>query len=228
MSPAPHVLLLDNAINPDVYKPFDHWRRAFGSQLQMTRVTREQAPPALGEFTHVVVSGSEASIVDDEPWVAPRLALVREAADRGLAILGSCHGHQLVALALGGGVGRARVPEMGWIRLEIEPGEAMFRGAERPLWVFASHFDEVTRVPDGFVVTARSEDCRIHGFRHPTRPIWGVQAHPEIDPATGTMLIDAFFSLEPTKCAAVAVRRPERDTGWLRQLTVEFLAARAV
>jgi GMP synthase-like glutamine amidotransferase len=228
MSPTPHVLILDHSINADVYKPFDHWRRAFGDGIRMTRIARDQPAPGLEGFTHIVVSGSEASIVDDEPWVPPRLALVREAADRGLAILGSCHGHQLVALALGGGVGRARVPEMGWFPLETVPGETMFRDAEQPLWVFASHFDEVTRVPDGFVVTARSEDCRIHGFRHPTRPIWGVQAHPEIDPATGAVLIDAFFSLEPTKCAAVAVRRPERDTGWIRHLADEFLAARAV
>jgi len=219
------MLLLDDAIHADVYKPFDHWRRAFGDGIRMTRVTRDQPLPPLDGFTHLLVSGSEASIVDHEPWVAPRMALIRAAADRGLAILGSCHGHQMVALALGGGVGRAAVPEMGWYPLEVDPGEAMFRGAELPLWVFASHFDEVTRVPDGFVVTARSEACAVHAFRHPTRPIWGVQAHPEIDPETGTLLIDAFFALEPTKCAAVSVRRPERDTWWIHELAREFLAA---
>lgn len=225
MSREPRILLLDHAIHPEIYKPFDHWRQAFGDGVPITRVCRDEPLPALEPFTHLVVSGSEASIVDDEPWVPSRLALIREAAEREMAILGSCHGHQMLALALGGEVGRAAVPEMGWFPLDADPGDVMFRGATRPIWVFASHFDEVTRVPDDFVVVARTEDCRIHAFRHPTLPIWGVQAHPEIDPSTGAMLIDRFFEIDPTKCAAVSVRRPRRDSRWIQALCREFLAA---
>ncbi len=228
MSGEPQILVLDNAIHPEIYKPFDHWRRAFGDAVPMTRVPLHESPPPLEGFSHLIVSGSEASIVDDEPWVPRQMALIREAADRRLAILGSCHGHQMVALALGGEVGRAAVPEMGWYALDADPDDPMFHGAARPIWAFASHFDEVTRVPDGFRVTARTGDCRIHGFRHPERPIWGVQAHPEIDPPTGARLIDAFFAIEPAKCAAVSVRRPERDSLWIRDLAHEFLAARDV
>ena len=228
MTRTPRILLLDHAIYPEIYKPFDHWRQAFGGSVSMTRVGKDDPLPPLDGFTHLVISGSEASILDDEPWVPSRVDLIREAAAREMAILGSCHGHQMLALALGGEVGRAAVPEMGWFLLDADADDVMFRGAARPIWVFASHFDEVTRAPEGYRVTSRTPDCGIHTFRHPSLPIWGVQAHPEIDPPTGSMLIDRFFEIDPARCAAVAVRRPERDSLWIADLCREFLAAGSV
>lgn len=220
------VLVLDDAIFRDVYKPFEHWSRALADEdaVELVRAPREEPLPSLEGVTHLIVSGSEASITDDEPWVRPQVELVRQAADAGIAVLGSCYGHQLVALALGGEVGRAAVPELGWIPLDVVEPDPMFIGAESPPWVFASHFDEVTALPPGCVVTARTDRCAIHGFRHLSRPVWGVQSHPEIDPAEGQALLDAFRAVDP-RAARADLDLPARDSGAISALIRAFLRA---
>jgi len=223
MPTLPRVLFLDNAVHRSDYIPYDHWRRAAGNAADLVRSMREDPPPSdLDDFSHVIVTGSEASILDDDPWVPPQLALLRRAAERGLPILGSCHGHQMVALAFGGEVARADEPEMGWIQLDVVRDDPMFAHAEHPVWVFSSHFDEVCALPDDMVVTASSPRCAIHTFHHRSRPIWGVQSHPEIGPVEGQALLDAFSVLDP-RMANIRVDRPARDSGYIRALIHGFL-----
>ncbi len=227
MSSAARVLVLDNAVFRDVYRPFQHWRDAFPAGVELVRAPVEQPPPPLDGFTHLVVSGSEASILDDEPWVAPQLDVIREAVERGLAVLGSCHGQQMIALAFGGPhcVRRAAVPEIGWIEIERDPADPILAGAARPTWAFASHFDEVCALPVGFVATARTPHCAIHTLRHRLLPVWGVQSHPEILPAEGEAVLRGFHQLD-ARVAAAHVDRPARDSGAIRDLVRNFLAAR--
>jgi len=228
MSIRRRVLVLDNAVMRDVYRPFTHWRQAIETTIdepiEIVRARCEDPLPSLRGITHVIVSGSEASILDDEPWVPPRLELIRRTADTGIALLGSCHGHQLIALALGGEVGRAATPELGWIQLELDEDDPMFRGARLPLWVFASHFDEVTAMPQDFVTTASTDRCRIHAYRHASERIWGVQSHPEIDPVEGQALLDAFRAVDP-RAAAASLDLPARDTDYISALIRGFLGS---
>ncbi len=223
MSIHPRVLVLDNAVYRSDYFPFDHWHSAVGDAAELVRAMREDPPPDdLAGYTHVIVTGSEASILDDDPWVPPQVDLLRRAADLGLPILGSCHGHQMVALAFGGEVGRAAEPELGWIELDVDPDDPMFTLAEGPVWVFSTHFDEVRALPGDMVVAARSPRCAIHAFHHRTRPIWGVQSHPEIDPAQGQALLDAFAAFDP-RVAKMPIDLPARDSGYIHALIRGFL-----
>ena len=43
-----------------------------------------------------------------------------------------------------------------------------------------SHFDSITRAPDGFAVTARTADAPVAALEHAERRIYGVQFHPEV------------------------------------------------
>ncbi len=224
MPPTPRILVLDNAIYPEAYQPFDHWQAAFSDAAELVRVTLADPRPSLDGFTHMVVSGSEASILDDDPWVPPQMALIAEAASRRLPVLGSCHGHQMIARALGGEVGRAAEPELGWIPVEVDRSAAMFAGMNTPAWIFVSHFDEVVSLPREFQVTARSPRCAIHAFSHSERPVWGVQSHPEIGIAEGEELLGRFAALDP-RVATAAIHRPAKDTGLLRHLVAQFLNA---
>jgi GMP synthase (glutamine-hydrolysing) len=49
---------------------------------------------------------------------------------------------------------------------------------EQTVWM--SHFDGITRVPDGFVATATSAGAPVAALESPERRIWGVQYHPEV------------------------------------------------
>ena len=106
------------------------------------------------------------------------VALIRELAGR-VPILGVCLGHQAIAAAFGGTIGRAGRLMHGKTSAVEHDGEGVFRGMPMPLEVGRYHSLAVDALPDCFTVTARSEDGEIMGMRHRDAPIEGVQFHPE-------------------------------------------------
>jgi GMP synthase-like glutamine amidotransferase len=52
-------------------------------------------------------------------------------------------------------------------------------------YVFSSHFDEVYNLGSEFKILAESEKCRVQAFQFKDKPIWGIQAHPEMNIPAG-------------------------------------------
>jgi len=116
----PRIALL-NAAHDD-----DHTRRNFRRELDATLVefrATERELPAGFAFDGFVVTGSRASVYWDEPWIADLKSWTREAIDRGLAGLGVCFGHQLLADVLGGKVEAMADYEIGYreVRRQSSP-----------------------------------------------------------------------------------------------------------
>ena len=59
------------------------------------------------------------SVNDDLPWIAPTLALIRQAVVNDIPVLGHCLGAQLMSKALGGKVSRSLVKEIGWGEVSV-------------------------------------------------------------------------------------------------------------
>jgi len=94
--------------------------------------------------------------------------------------LGVCLGHQVIASAYGGRVTHAPVgPVHGKASSIHHDGEGVFRGLPNPLVGGRYHSLSVERLPQGFKVTARSDDGLVMGLRHRSLPLEGVQFHPE-------------------------------------------------
>jgi len=131
------------------------------------------------------------------PWVDGEAELVRRAAASGVRILGSCFGHQMLVRALSGPecIARAAHPEVGWTPLEIVADDELLRGVPNPWTVFSFHFDEVVDAPAPWRVLARSRDCATQILRYGDRPIWGIQAHPEISRRTAEFATRAYLLL---------------------------------
>ncbi|HLA09934.1 MAG TPA: glutamine-hydrolyzing GMP synthase [Pyrinomonadaceae bacterium] len=124
----------------------------------------------------LILSGSPASVYAPD---APR-------AEKGLVealdcpLLGICYGLQAVALDFGGEVQAAPSREFGYARLKVIDQESdLFRGLPAEMDVWMSHGDHVTGVPEGFRVTAVTEDA-LNAIENPKRGIYGVQFHPEV------------------------------------------------
>lgn len=140
----------------------------------------------LSRFDGLWVLGGPMQVweADELPWLTREIEVVREAViDRKMPYFGICLGHQLLAHALGGTVSQARQSEVGLLRVEKDGEPAMFTGLSAQLSCFQWHSAEVSRMPEGASILARSEHCAVQAMA------WGqaassVQFHAEIDVAT--------------------------------------------
>jgi GMP synthase-like glutamine amidotransferase len=89
-------------------------------QVDVVPVLDGHAPPPPTGYAGVLVTGSGAMVTDREPWSERTADWLREAAQRGLPMLGICYGHQLIAQALGGEVGwNPNGREMGTVPVRL-------------------------------------------------------------------------------------------------------------
>jgi para-aminobenzoate synthetase len=114
--------------------------------------------------------------------------------DFELPVLGVCLGHQGIATAFGGSTRPAPFPIHGEATEIVHDGAPMFAGLPRRFEAVRYHSLVVTEpLPDCLEVTARADDGSVMALAHRTRPIWGVQFHPEsIGTSSGAALIRNF------------------------------------
>ncbi len=105
--------------------------------------------------------------------------LIREAGQ--VPLLGVCLGHQGIAYAFGGHVIHAERIMHGKTSLISHSGRELFEGIESPLTGGRYHslIVEHESLPSSLDVTAMSETGEIMAIRHRSRPVFGVQFHPE-------------------------------------------------
>lgn len=101
-------------------------------------------------------------------------------------ILGICLGHQCIAQALGGRVGRAKTVMHGKTSKVYHSGSGVFQQLPSPFTATRYHSlaVQLNRLPEDLVVSAWTADAgggldEIMGLRHKTLPVEGVQFHPE-------------------------------------------------
>jgi anthranilate synthase component II len=115
-----------------------------------------------------------------------------------IPILGVCLGHQAIGQAFGGEVVRAPVPVHGKLSEMRHQGESVFRGINGPFKATRYHSLVVERgsLPNTLSVTAETDDGLIMGLSHKTRPVHGVQFHPEsIASEHGHLMLKNFLDL---------------------------------
>ena len=123
------------------------------------------------------------------------VALARAAVAAHRPFLGVCLGHQALALACGGSVGRV-MPIHGKIAQIDHDGSGLFRGLPSPLAFTRYHSLAVTALPEALQAQAWSDNGVVMALRHRTAPAHGVQFHPEsVASASGHALISRFVRL---------------------------------
>lgn len=125
----------------------------------------------------IILSGGPNSVYGEGVPTADPAML-----DLGVPVLGVCYGMQLLAQLSGGKVERASRREYGRADVRIDVGDVLLGGftvgATTPVWM--SHGDHVDAPPPGWRVLASSENTPIAAMRHSTKPLYGVQFHPEV------------------------------------------------
>jgi GMP synthase-like glutamine amidotransferase len=221
------VAIIDNSIDPSVYKPVDHWRTFLSVPWEAFRASKSCFPDLDKGYTHLILTGSETSILESESWVYEEVGVVQEALARGIPILGSCFGHQLLALALRGPahVRRCPQPEVGWIPVTIKKKNGLL-GDRAEAYAFSLHFDEVIGLDNDFLVLASTRSCRVQAFELKTKPAWGVQFHPEINIPAARELLENLIRLElkTSPLFGEVLRTRPQDSGLIRRIIRYFLA----
>jgi GMP synthase-like glutamine amidotransferase len=144
------------------------------------------------QIAGIISLGGEqsATAVDDDPFLAAEVALMRDAIQRETPVLGMCLGAQLLAVAAGGQVTRAERLIVGWPELSPLPSaleDPLFGTLPTGLPVLKWH-EDIIAPPDGATPLATTEDPGATLFRVGSSA-WGSQAHLE---ATPSLLIDCW------------------------------------
>ena len=169
------ILVIDN------YDSFTynlvHYLAELGAEMEVRRNDTLTAAEALALKPRAVLL-SPGPCTPNEAGVC--LDLIA-AAPADLPILGVCLGHQAIGQAFGGQVIRAKALMHGKTSQITHDGTGLFEGLPSPFTAARYHSLAVPAdsLPDVLVPTAWTEDGEIMGLAHRSRPIHGVQFHPE-------------------------------------------------
>lgn len=113
----------------------------------------------------IVLMGGPMSVNDDLPWIAPLMALIREARAVDIPLLGHCLGGQLISKALGGVVTQNAIKEIGWGEVNVTENETAehWFGAIKTFNAFHWH-GETFSLPAGATHLLASPYCQNQAY----------------------------------------------------------------
>ncbi len=180
---APRVLVIEHEADcPPAL--FGTWLEDAGCVATVCRPYAGDPLPTLGDYDALLVLGGPMAATDPHPWLAPLRELIRDSAATGTPTLGICLGHQICAVAFGGGVEpnprgqQLGLLDVGWTDAAVD--DPLLGAVSTPRRAVQWNDDLVTRVPDDAVVLARTPEGEPQAVRF-APSVWGVQWHPEVD-----------------------------------------------
>ena len=194
------ILVIDN------YDSFTynlvHYLNELGAETVVHRNDALTVAEALGLRPEAILM-SPGPCTPNEAGIC--LGLLAEA-PLDLPILGVCLGHQAIGQAFGGDVIRAKTLMHGKTSAIRHNGQGLFKGLTDGFIATRYHSLAVSRasLPAALDVTAWTDDDEIMGLQHRTRPIHGVQFHPEsIATQGGHDLLANFMDMAGVKRMAM-------------------------
>mgnify|MGYP002654871117 FL=1 len=178
------ILVLDN-YDSFVYT-LNGYLQQLGAQTEVLRndvVGEAQLPELLKNYDAVLISPGPGTPAD----AGLSVAVVKYALTHELPVFGVCLGHQAIAEAMGATVRQAEELMHGKTSLVDHDDSLIFNDVANPFTATRYHSLAVvdSTVPDELIVTARTAPTEttpggvIMGLRHASKPIFGVQYHPE-------------------------------------------------
>jgi GMP synthase-like glutamine amidotransferase len=225
------ILFLDNSIENDLYKPLSYWEPVLLFDFDSYRASAGELPDDLGAYSHIFISGSTASVLDNADWIHAEQELIRTAVAQGKVIMGSCFGHQIIARALFGDSAVRKRPslDVGWPEIEILADDALLGAAGSKIYGYVFHYDEVCQIDEkNATVIARSKACEILALKLKDRPVWGIQPHFEMGIVEGLKFIEWVKGDGiPGRSSLIdSVEDYPRDSGWIIPLMKAYHNAR--
>ena len=182
---------------------------------KLVKLDRGDPVPASSEaFAGLAFMGGPMSANDELSWTQPVLALMRDALERGVPMIGHCLGGQMMSRAAGGKVSVNPVKEIGWNRVKVEDTPLARRWFGEDLAEFVTfqwHGDTFT-IPPGAERILTGEHCPNQAYVLDDRHL-GLQCHVEMTPEMIASWIASGAGEVRANLASPAVQPVERIVG---------------
>lgn len=143
----------------------------------------------------IILSGGPSSVYDENSYKIDQRLF-----DLNLPILGICYGMQLISNIFNGTVELADKQEFGKTKISLVIANSkLFKSVSNESVVWMSHADHVTKIPENFIVSARSSSA-IAAIENDSKKIYGIQFHPEVTHSVEGAKIIKNFLIEICKC----------------------------
>ena len=187
---AKKILIVDNSIHKKCDR-CSQFHRHFSKETSVLHPIEKPLPKHLDNYSHIILTGSAAN-VDEMSEVYDRLRpFINRVEKAGVPMLGICYGFQAIIAALSdfSSVEPYTHPEIGWTRIYVKKPSILFKGMPKKFYAFENHLSSVRKLPPELTRTAESNRHNIQAFEHKTKPIYGVQFHPEYTSFHGQLTV---------------------------------------
>jgi anthranilate synthase component 2 len=175
------ITVVDN-YDSFTYNLVQQIERLAGERLRVVRNDAFEPEALLAERPHALV-------ISPGPGTPSRSGRILELIrlDRHTPLLGVCLGHQAIGEAFGGSIVRGNVPVHGKVSDVVHQGQGLFAGCDRPMRSARYHSLVIDRasLPEELSVEAETADGVVMAVSHRSRPLYGIQFHPESYGTTG-------------------------------------------
>lgn len=217
-----HVLERFRPIAGDYQDMFAALFKQSSLQFKPFDVCNGEFPPSPDDCDAYLCTGSRYSVYDDVDWIHTLKNFVRQWREAGKPFVGICFGHQMLAEAFGGKVGRS---DQGWgvgiHSIAITQNEAWMQPQESTCNLQFMHQDQVQQLPEDSVLLGHSAHCPTAMFRVGERML-GIQGHPEFPKAYSEALLLDRIDRIGAEVVLKALGSLDRATD--EELTAEWIA----
>ncbi len=188
------ILIVDNSVHKKCLR-CSQFHRHFSSKFSVLHPIERPLPKNLSPYSHIILTGS-GSHVDGMNIIYDRLRpFINKVEREGIPMLGICFGFQAIVAALSDltSVDHFEHPEIGWTRIYRTSPSRIFKGVPKKFYAFENHQSSVKHLPGELRKTAHSHRINIQAFEHKSKPIFGVQFHPEYTDYHGKLVVSHWL-----------------------------------
>lgn len=170
--------------------------KAVGIDADFVVPLNPQLLEKVDEYSHLIISGSEASAMDESVWTPELTDLIQKFVSADKKILGICYGHQFLARVLAGKSCLYKMPvaEYGYSKVNLKENK-LFENIFNPVCL-QLHHDAVRNLGDGFEIIAEN-DTAVQGFQLVGKDVFGLQFHPEFDHEAAKYFFEVAAAQDP-------------------------------
>lgn len=137
----------------------------------------------------IIFTGGPNSVYEES---SPHIS--KEIFEMGIPILGICYGCQLMAYTLEGKVSTCINSEYGKTETFYDNSSLIFNELSDKSVSWMSHTDYISELPQGFKITAHTDNCPVAAMENTEKKLYAVQFHPEVNHTqNGLDMINGFL-----------------------------------